>query len=84
MKPYYELKEADIARILALIRAADEVGLGNVCFQIGTLTTTVFDMDLFRDGWRVIVAVTSRGKKNSRDEYKIKNGILTYQYSETD
>lgn len=83
MKPYFDLDELTIYRILGLISRCEELELENVCFiYYPKLKAEIkFYMVKYVDHWGLTVI---QNWEKKRDLYKIKDTSLTFNYSEHD
>jgi len=83
MKPFFDLDELTIKRILGFIEKCEELGLENVCFiYFPKLKTEVkFYMVKYTDHWKLTV-IQNWEKKS--DIYRINDESITFDYSKYD
>lgn len=75
---FYEIDDQTKNIVLELVEKAKELNLGNVNFRY-YIDEVEFHLKELNSYWQLIV---SRNK--TRDTYKIANGTIVYEYSETD
>lgn len=83
MKPFLKLDELTTKRIRGLIEKCDELNLGNVNFQYYETAKSGevhFYMDKYTKHWELNV---NQRRERERDIYKIIEGTLIFDYSES-
>ncbi len=82
-KPYYELDQEDRYIILELQKKCIELNLGNVSFHYyptrAQMDETEFYLTEYKECWELVIK--QRWAKTA-DIYRIKDGEITYRYSE--
>lgn len=88
---YYELTSEDTKYILGLYERCIELGLGNVRFEyyaVGSGSEAIeFVLSELASYWQLVVCIEKRVDRSTiiqRDIYRIYDGDIQYDYSESD